>query len=257
MKNHLRILVFTALCLSLVPARAQMGGAPGTPNFAGPMSKLLGQNQTFSATIEVQNSSGLGDSMTMPGKICFDNGKSRFELNMTNMESKQIPAEAIAQVKSMGLDQVIMIARPDKKMVYVVYPNAQSYIATELTGTDSTTNDYKMETSELGKDTVDGHPCVKNKVVLTDINGIKHESTVWNATDLKNFPVKIETIQSGADVTMSFKNISLAKPSASLLEAPSGYTKYDSMQTMMQQQLMKRLSNGTVEPGGIVPPPPK
>jgi len=39
-----------------------------------------------------------------------------------------------------------------------------------------------------------GRPsCVKNKVIVTDDKGDKHESTVWNATDLKNFPVKIET----------------------------------------------------------------
>ena len=66
-----------------------------------------------------------------------------------------------------------------------------------------------METTELGKDTVDGHPCVKNKVIVTDNEGSKHESTVWNATDLKNFPVKIETDRTGRQtMTMLFKNVS-------------------------------------------------
>ena len=58
-----------------------------------------------------------------------------------------------------------------------------------------TNGDYKVETTEIGKETLDGHPCVKNKYVVTDNEGVKHESTVWNATDLKNFPVKIQTTE--------------------------------------------------------------
>ena len=34
----------------------------------------------------------------------------------------------------------------------------------------------------MGMKTLDGHPCVKNKVVVTDKEGIKHEWMVWNAT---------------------------------------------------------------------------
>ena len=54
-------------------------------------------------------------------------------------------------------------------------------------------SDFKLEMTELGKETVDGHPCVKSKATVTDKDGKKYESLVWNATDMKNFPVKIET----------------------------------------------------------------
>ena len=47
-----------------------------------------------------------------------------------------------------------------------------------------------------------GHPCVENKVVVTDAKGATNEFTVWNATDLKNFPVKIFRPGPEADVTM-------------------------------------------------------
>jgi hypothetical protein len=52
---------------------------------------------------------------------------------------------------------------------------------------------------------------------------------------------------------MLFKNVSLTKPAANLFETPSGYTKYDDMQTMMQQQIMKRMGGGL--PGGMSSPP--
>ena len=89
---------------------------------------------------------------------------------------------------------------------------------------------------------------MKNKVVTTGKDGDKQEFTTWNATDLKKFPVKIQT----ADTTMLFKNVSLAKPAASLFESPSGYAKYDDLQTMLQQQLIKRMG-GADGGSGLLP----
>ena len=68
----------------------------------------------------------------------------------------------------------------------------QSYVENVLADPETTAapSDFKVETTELGKDTVDGHPCVKNKVIVTGKDGTPHESTVWNAMDLKNFRSK-------------------------------------------------------------------
>lgn len=255
MKNYPPILAVTILCLNLVSAHAQFGPAPSGPDLGGPLGKLFGNNQAFSAALEFQTTDSSSTTTTMPGKISFDAGKSRFEINMADVQGKQMPPDAAAQMKSMGLDQMVMVARPDKKVAYLIYPGMQSYVETVLAEADSaaTNGDYKVETTELGKETVDGHPCVKNKVVVTDKDGGKHESTVWNATDLKDFPVEIQTTEGGANVIMLFKNVSLAKPAASLFESPSDYTKYDNLQTMMQQQIMKRMGGGL--PGGFGRPP--
>ena len=256
MKYYPQIIGFTVLCLTLVSARAQFGPAPGGPNLGGPMGKLFGANQSFSATLELRTADQSGKAFTLPGKISFNAGESRFEVNMAEVQGRQMPPQAAAQMKSMGLDQMVMVSRPDKKVAYLIYPGLQSYVETGLAGVEATAtnNDFKVETAELGKETVDGHPCVKNKVTVTDKDGNKHESTVWNATDLKNFPVQIQTAEGGANVTMLFKNVSLAKPEAGQFEAPAGYTKYDNMQAMMQQQLMKRMGGGGL-PGGSGHPP--
>ena len=244
MKNLLRLLLFTALCLNLT-AYAQPG-PPRGPQLGGTMDKLFGENQSFAATLEFQTTDKSSNSVTMPGKISFDAGKSRFEINMTDVQGGQMTPNIAAQMKSMGLDQMVILARPDQKAAYLVYPGLQSYVFNNLPETESvaTNDDYKVETTELGKETVDGHPCVKNKAVITDKEGNKQESTVWNATDLKNFPVKIQTIEQGNNVTMLFKNVSVAKPAASLFDPPSGYTKYDNVQSMMMQQVMKRMGGG-------------
>jgi Domain of unknown function (DUF4412) len=253
MKRHLCLLVLAALCLSFVPVLAQPGSQPlSGPTFNGAMDKLFGDNQAFTATLELQITDETGKIIAMPGQISFDAGKSRFESNMSAMQGIKVSPQGAVQMKALGLDQTIEITRPDKKTGYLIYPGMQSYVEHALSDADTAAapGDYKMSVTELGHETVNGHPCVKNKVVVTDPKGNNHESTVWNATDLKQFPVKIEVKEAGRTTTMLFKDISLAKPDASLFEVPAGYTAYDNAQTMMRQQIMKRMGHGT----GSFPP---
>src|SRR5436309_13409286 len=135
----------------------------------------------------------------MPGKMAVAGDKSRFEMDATQIKGGSVPESALAQMKAMGMDKMIMISRPDQKLTYMVYPNLQSYAATAMSEKDASEKDtnFKTESSELGKETIDGHPCVKTKVVLTDDKGEKQEATLWNATDLKKFPVKLERTENG------------------------------------------------------------
>jgi hypothetical protein len=153
-----------------------------------------------------------------------------------------MPAAAAQQMKAMGMDTMISISRPDLKLAYIVYPGLNSYAIVTSQDTSNSVNmaDYKAETAELGKETVGGQNCVKEKVTVTDKNGNKSEFTVWSATDLKSFPVKIVTSDKRPS-TMTFNNVSFTKPAATLFDAPSGYTKYDDAQTMLQTEMMKKL----------------
>lgn len=258
MNKYSSILASAILCLGLLPAYSQPGGPPGGggPQLGGPISKLFGDNQNFSAAMEMNVTDKDGKHISMPGKISYATGKSRFELNLTDIKGGNMPPNAAAQMKSMGLDEMVTIALPDTKTVYLIYPGLQSYVEMPMPKADGapTNSEYKMEASEIGKETIEGHPCVKNKVIVTGKDGVKHESTVWNATDLKQFPVKIQTADNGDDVIMLFKNVSLTKPAAATFEAPSGYTKYDNVQTLMQQQIMKRMGGGAGAGGMGMPP---
>lgn len=248
MKKQLLFIATLALALHLTPAHGQF--APRGPRFDASLSKLFGDNSAFSAVLEFQtkDSSG-GEAMTMPGKIAYLDGKSRFEMDMTQLKGGKMPPEAAAQMKAMGMGDMIIIARPDKKLAYMIYPGMQAYVENETKDPEDpkAADQWKIETTELGKETVQGHPCVKNKVIMTDDKGVKHESTVWNATDLKKFPVKIETSESKTEVTMLFKEIKLAKPDGALFDAPKGFKRYDNMGSMMQEEMMKRAGAG--QPG--------
>ena len=257
MKKYL-LLALAALSFGTIPAAAQFNFAGGQAmggSDAG-MEKLYGSNQTFSAALLMQVSNS-GMPMTLSGKMSFDHGSSRTEMDMADMKGGGIPPEAMTQMKSMGLDRMVTVSQSGKKTIYVIYPNAQAYA--EMTPPDMTpaaTNDSKVEITELGKETVDGHPCVKNNAVVTDKQGSKHQFTVWNATDLKNFPVKIEMNEPGngsspaVAMTVSYQNISFSKPDASSFSPPTGYTKYDSVPEMMQSVMMKKLGGGMGLPQG-------
>jgi len=256
MKKTFFLATVAALAIQLASLRAQPG-APGglggmpSPRFDAALTRLFGDHPGFTATIENQMKSSSMD-MSLSGKLAFLDGKSRFEMDITKAKGAGIPAEAGEQMKAMGMDVMISITRPDKKVTYLVYPGLKAYAETPLTDASSGTpaDKFKVEETELGKESVDGHPCVKNKVTLTDAQDRKKEFVVWNATDLKKFPVKIEQKEGSTEMTSTYKDIKFAKPDAAQFEPPAGFTKYDNMMSMMQQEMMKRMGGGA----GLPPP---
>jgi hypothetical protein len=245
MKKHFAILTLAIVGFGLMPAYSQFGAAPGGFQFGGAMSKLFGNNQTFTADLEMQTKDSSGDAIALPGKVTFDSNKSRFEVDMTQFQSAQMPPESAEQMRYMDMKHIVIIRRPDQNATYMIYPGMQTYLENALQNpeTAAAADDFKVETTELGKETVDGHPCVKSKVVVTGKDGTKHEFTIWNAVDLKNFPVKIYQAEQGNESTMTltFKNIAFTKPAASLFDPPSDYTRYDSMRSMIQSVMFKHM----------------
>jgi Domain of unknown function (DUF4412) len=242
------LLLFISTIVLACSVHAQPGRMSG-PRLNAVINKLFGDNTAFSADVEF-HMSGEHD-MTMPGKMAFDSGKSRFEMNLSEAKGTHMQPSVAEHMKAMGMDQTVVISRPDIKLSYVVYPGLNAYAETASQDPDAEKPDsaFKIETTELGKETLDGHPCVKNKVVITDDQGKAHESTVWNASDLKKFPIKIETTEDGRITTMLFKNVKTSKPDAALFEPPKSFKKYENPQTMMQQEMMKRMGVTGVPPG--------
>lgn len=256
MKKNLCLIAGLVASLNLNSLHAQPG-SPGRAGlgmsvFSGPyiseaMGKLFGANSAFTATIESQvKPASQNESVTMPGKIAYDSGKSRVEMNLSEWKGMNVSPAAMEHLKAMGMDNTVVISRTDSPVVYTLYPAWKAYL--ELPRSKPDTNqpsDFKIDTTELGKETVDGHACVKKKVVVTDGKGKQHEFTVWSATDLKDFPVKTtETSESVSTIVTSFKDVKFAKPDASQFEPPSDYTKYTDQMEMMRQEMMKRMPQG-------------
>jgi hypothetical protein len=248
-------LIVTAACLTapVVFGQRMMGG--GVRDFGGAqMAKIFGQNQAFTATAEVTIADkSRPEPMQMESAYAVLKGNVRTEMDMTSMKGLTMPPQAIAQMKQMGMDRTVSIYRSDKKLLYLVYPGLKAYCEINPAAMQPTDKaeqkEPKIESTPIGKDTVDGHPCVKNKVTFTTDDGKQHEMIVWNASDMHDFPIQTEMQSGGATITTHFRDIKMSAPDASLFDPPGDYKAYGSMQEMMMANMQRMMP-----PGGAAPP---
>jgi len=135
----------------------------------------------------------------------------------------------------------VSIIRPDKGFVYVIYPDQRAMLAMPLPKEDSagSENPPKIAKTAMGKETIDGHSCVKNKVVITDAKGTTTEAMTWDASDLHDLPIQIETQEPSSTSTVQFKEIQFARPNAASFEPPSGFTQYDNAEDLKLSVMKK------------------
>ena len=235
MKKHLVLLASAIVAATLVTARAQPGPPPG-PNIDGALIKLFGDHPGFSATMEFHNTPVSGEEMSMTGKFALRDGNSRVEMDMSSMQGGRMSPQAAARMKQMGMSKMVIISRRDKQVSYMIYPEMQAYMERATPNTGAPAAEYKSEVTKLGNETVDGHACVKNKVVTTGSDGATHEYTVWNATDLKQFPIKIQMSEHGMGMVMLYKDIKLDRPDAAQFDPPADFKKYGDMMSLMMSR---------------------
>jgi hypothetical protein len=85
---------------------------------------------------------------------------------------------------------------------------------------------------------------------VTDDKSQKHEFTVWNAPDMKKFPMKLATSERGNSATLLFKKVTLSKPDAALFDPPADYKKYNSAQELMMDQMKQRMGGMNMQAPG-------
>ena len=246
--------VVLLLLLSGATGLAQLPGvggasAPGT-DFAI-LSRLFGEHKAFTAKSDVRVYDKTQNEKTSVAMtfICLDS-KSRVEIDISQMKSKDMPPGAMAAVKQMGMDRLVTIVRPEKKARYLIFPGLQSYVNTPLTAEETAAfaKNPKIEKTALGKETLDGHACAKNKVITTDDKGTKTEFTVWNATDMKDFPIQIMTKEKDDTVIIRYKEIKLDKPDAKQFDVASNYKEYTDFLALTQAATMKMMNETPAPP---------
>lgn len=161
-------------------------------------------------------------------------GKLRIDVDRGQMKGPGIAASAIDMNKKLGIDRVSSVVRLDRRMTYMLFPGVQGYVTMALTGEDANPSGEKLVRTALGRETIDGHKCVKNRSIVKNQKGMMLlESTTWNATDLQNFPLQIETRENGEISIIHFGQVSFAKPDPGLFELPVGYRMYPSPEDLV------------------------
>lgn len=230
----------------MLTAAAQMPGADSPAGVNAVLTKLFGNITAFSAKADVRVlDQAQKESMAMAMNFAFLDSKVRVEIDMAQMKGKDLPPGAAESMKQMGMDRIVSVIRPDKKTMYMVFPGMQSYVNMALAKDDAALleKNPKIEKQVLGRETIDRHACVKHKVAITDDTGKINEAIVWNATDLKDFPVQIQTVENGNTVVMRYRDVQFARPDVKQFDPPGGFTEYADVQQLMQG-VMKKMMGG-------------
>jgi hypothetical protein len=252
MKLKQGLLVAAGLCLLGGSAFAQRPGPGGNQSIDPALLRALG-NRSFSAKV-VSTVDVPPGKQVMNMDIAVLDGDVRTDLDMLAMGAN-LPPQAAEQMKKMGMDRTVTILKPKAKTMWMLYPSKKAWVEMPLPEAAAASMAPSANAaaaapvlSEVGRETIDGHPAIKNKTVVTGPDGQPREVFLWTATDLQGFPVQLQTMDSGKTMTVLFKNVKLEKPAASLFEAPKDYTRYDDP--------MKLMMSGAAPPAGAAAPSP-
>ena len=232
MKAHrIAVKLSAMLVLGLLAGRAALAQVPLAGSSTGinvAFTKLFGATKAFTAKVETHVIDPYRQVLVrMPMDFAALESKVRLDINLAQIQSKDFSAADLAKLKQAGLDRLVSVFRPDKKATYVIYPGVQSYqeVALVKGEADAFEKGLKLEKNSLGKETVDGHPCVKYKAIISNAKGPVFEALTWNATDLKDFPLRIEMKEKVNTIRMSFSQVRFVKPEAKQFEIPAGYSR--------------------------------
>lgn len=244
----LRLLALCTLALPLLtaPARAQGAGLGNGTGFGADkiIFKLLEPVKGFSADLRIQIRNTSGATLELPAKVDYAQQMARLDIDMSKAKGDQLPAEALEQIKAMGMSLMSSLTFLDKGQTLVIYPKLKAYA--KLPAEDSTSAAQlaalSLKAEEQGQETIDGHVCVKRRYSGKLPTGKAVSLTAWCARDLKEFPLRMQFIENDSSVTMSYSELRLEPPLPARFALPSGYTEYPSIQEMIQGEMMKRLT---------------
>lgn len=235
--------VILGLALAGVTTTFAQFEGPGSPGVSGSLIRLFGTNTAFTARFEYQL---LGkdhqERIGIPMDFARLNHRIRVEVDMARMRNREQP-NAVAQVKPLGMDQVVSVIRPDLGATLVMFPKLRSLVKLPMPPEEAEafTKPGKMERTRVGEEKMDGHPCVKYRVVAVDRQGQRREATVWNASDMRDFPICVATREGTDTVMMRFRQVQFVRPDAAKFEPPEGYSESASMEALMAGPAMKYL----------------
>lgn len=248
LKNLAPLLLFLTACL---PATAQLSADSPVGVSAG-FAKLFGNIPGFSATADVQVLDGSRQEvLRTPMRFQFLSGKMRMDLALTEMKGKSITPIVVNSYKQAGLDRITSIVRLDKKQIYLVFPGVRSYAVSEMSKAEAeaAAKNLQIQRKLVASETLDGHACTQNQVIVKNAKGTNLlEAVVWNASDLQDFPVKVQVQSPGKTTTLHFTQIQMTRPEPSQFEPVSTYTKYSSPDALLIAIAQKQSASSTNRP---------
>ncbi|MBC8097636.1 MAG: hypothetical protein H7Y43_17685, partial [Akkermansiaceae bacterium] len=180
--------------------------------------KLFGTVTGFSARTDVQVlDTNRQETLRTPMNFALLDGKVRMDFEMTQMRGKAVQPAVVNGMKQLNLDRVASIIRLDKRNTHILFAGVRGYVDMEISPAEAEAaeKNVQVQRTALGKETVDKHPCTKNKVIVRNAKGVTLlEAITWNAADLKDFPVQIAVQAREGTTILRFTEINQTRPAA-------------------------------------------
>jgi hypothetical protein len=92
----------------------------------------------------------------------------------------------------------------------------------------------RIQKTLLTRETLDGHACTKNKVVVKNSKGATlMEATTWNASDMKDFPLQISLQAKDNATVVHFSKVQFTRPAAAQFDPPGGFSRFRSPDALL------------------------
>ena len=174
---------------------------------AGTVSAEQGPKVDYSADYTMETA-----DMAMQGKMYYSPGMERRESEQDG-------------------DKSIMIVRHDKKVVWMLMTEQNAYMENPIpkAGNSGDLSAFKLKTTRVGNETMNGVKTTKSKLIMTGPRGQKMGGFIW--TSKEGIAVKVDAIavdkKSKERFKMELKNLQVGKQDHALFEIPADYTKMD------------------------------
>jgi len=96
-----------------------------------------------------------------------------------------------------------------------------------------------IKRSSAATETVEGHKCKVENVVVSQPDGTTIESKVWEAEYLKGIPVRIQSHFPDVLLDATYKDISIGPPDSHLFMVPVRCTPYEKMGQVVENRVVK------------------
>jgi hypothetical protein len=148
-------------------------------------------------------------------------------------------------------DEVVVKKRPGAGMIFIWDANLRRGWAVSealqgyapVTGTLEVTN-IQTEPGAAISETVNGHACHRSAVTVSRADGSAAVYKVWQADDLRHFPVRLQSASGGRPITVNLSELIFDSPSEQLFNPPDGFVKYNTPVALMNELIIRETTVG-------------
>jgi len=213
-------------CASRNTGPAYHAGDENPPDFlGGPVAVVLTNLNGFSAHVTSTISSPGGKPQTTSGELLGREGRLLFQPTLS-LKSERARTEA----------GWLFVWDETKHSGYVMSEALQGYAPIEP---DIEAAGPLNITEKSSREDVNGHPCHQCEGVVLLNNGLEARLTLWQADDVKHFPVRIEAANGPNRMTLDFSEIRLETPARELFLPPDGFIAYVSSTALINELLFR------------------